>query len=68
MLGFKEFIEMRLNIGTPADCAEVPESETAPEALLSQASNSFSDAVRSSVSLTGLRRYSVLQRDDSVRV
>jgi len=29
MLGFKEFIEMRLNIGTPADCAEVPGNETA---------------------------------------
>ena len=67
MLGFKEFIEMRLNIGTPADDAEVPESETRRQALRSQANHSFSGAVRSSVSLMSFRRYSVLQKDDSVQ-
>jgi len=49
-------------ISTTADRAEVPENETALQALLSQANNSFSGSVRSSVSLTSFRRYSVLQK------
>ena len=53
---------MRLSIRTSVDHAEVPESETALSALLSQANKSFSGSVRSSISLTSFGRYSVLQK------
>jgi len=47
---------------TSAGGAEVPESETALSALRSQANDSFSGSVRSSISLTSFGRYSVLQK------
>ena len=63
----REPIEARVDTRTSAGIAEVPVSETVLSALRSQANHSFSGSVRSSVSLTGFRHYSVLQKQDLVR-
>jgi len=62
MVGSRQSHFQLVNHWLTAKCAEVQRNETALLALLSQANDSFSGSVRSSISLTSFRRYSVLQK------